>query len=179
VRRESTQRSQSERSYTCLATTQLTDVRRQRSRPAQSQHIVDPGRGRDEAPLLPQLLQIPATQRAVYRCRTPAFCQFTAGGRSTPQCAQIRCRFGKAPLARRGSQRDELAWSVRPQDAHVASGARSSRHRCQVTCPSPATDRCHLVAEPQRRWAGLERRCSKSRTATSRGGDDLRGRPHR
>ncbi len=135
-----------------LATTYLTDVRRHRSKTGTvTAHRRSRPRRRDEAPLLPAVLaDSPPTQRGgvtgvAHRTLCPVHCR-----RSIRAAVRTnRCRSGKAPLARRGSERDELTRSVT-----TAGQARGERQLVAIDADvgrgarCPHTDRRHLVAAP-------------------------------
>ena len=135
-----------------LATTQPTDVRRHRSKTGTvTAHRRSRPWRRDEAPLLPAVLaDSPPTQRGgVTGVAHRALCP-VHGRRSVRAAVRTnRCRSGKAPLARRGSERDELARSVT-----TAGRARGERQLVAVDADvgrgarCPHTDRRHLVAAP-------------------------------
>ena len=113
-----------------LATTQPTDVRRQRSKAGTvTAHRRSRPGGRDEAPLLPAVVaDSPPTQRGgvtgvAHRALGP-----THGGRSIRAAVRTnRLSPREAPLASRGAEGDELAWSVTP-----AGRARGKRQLVAV-----------------------------------------------
>ena len=153
VRRESTQRSQT-RTFVALvlATANLTDVCRHRGKAGTvAAHRRSRPRWRDEAPLLPAALadSPPAQRGGVTGVAHQALCPAHGGGSICAAVRTDRCRTGKARLARRGSQRDELARPATP-----AGAARGERQLVAVDADvgrgarCPHTDSRHLVAAP-------------------------------